>query len=51
MQKNNRTEQEKEQALQEYREAIHKARNALDEMEKEIEKELGPENPEKSEKR
>ena len=33
----------------EYREAIREARNALDEMEKEIEKELCPENPDKSE--
>ena len=49
MRKNNRTDQEKEQTLQEYREAIREARNALDEMEKEIEKELCPENPDKSE--
>ena len=34
-----------EKTLREYREAIQAARNALDEMEKEIEEEYGPENP------
>ncbi len=42
MDKDNRTGQNKEQTLQEYREAIQAARNALDQMEKEIEDELGP---------
>ena len=35
----------KEQTLEEYRTAIQAARNALDEMEKEIEEELGTESP------
>ena len=36
---------EKEQTLEEYRTAIQAARDALDEMEKEIEKELGAKSP------
>ena len=36
---------EKAQILQEYREAISTARITLDRMEKEIEEELGPDNP------
>jgi hypothetical protein len=42
--------QGREQTLREYREAILAARDALDEMEKEIEKELGPESPDEPEK-
>ena len=40
--KEQRSDRDKEQTLQEYRDAIRIARNALDEMEKEIEDELGP---------
>ena len=39
------TRGEKEQTLEEYRTAIQAARDALDEMEKEIEEELRSENP------
>ena len=49
MNKDNRTDRHKEQALQEYREAIREARNALDEMEKEIEEELGSDSPDEGE--
>ena len=40
---------EKEQTLEEYRTAIQAARDALDEMEKEIEKELGAKSPDAEE--
>ena len=40
--KRKQTEQEPSQILQEYRYAIRAARTALDELEKEVEEELGP---------
>ena len=44
------SQQGREQTLREYREAILAARDALDEMEKEIEEELGQESPDEPEK-
>lgn len=40
---------DKDRTLEEYREAIREARRALDEMEKEIEEELGPDHPDHEE--
>ena len=39
------SDRDRENMLEEYRDAIREARNALDVMEKEIEEELGPESP------